>query len=764
MFARAITYACFLLYLTIGASFNGIVQPQTRLLGLLGVIAIASGWLVARRRWRSTSTVLDGAILLWAIAFGVSLLANTDQTRRILMGLWYIGAYILLWLLLHDLLANRIITRRVLMNALLLSGTLILAFGYLQARSWFMSTLPLMLNGTLEFSLPRPVSTLGNANTLGAFLAVLMPFAFEAARASKGIGRALMLIYALLVGGLLVLTYSRGAWIGAAIGIGVFGLLHVWRAGWLAPRRWRSAWLTQGLTQHIIIGAAALVILGVGALSLLFVARSFLSPGGRSLDTRTWIYNTAWLVFREQPLTGSGLFTFGTDLARFNGNPPYEPHSHAHNVLLHVAAELGAMGLLALTISLVLIVRAIGKSVQRDPVVIAGAAGAIAFAGHHLFDVPSLNPVIALTGLVALVVATAPFEPIPLVGVRRQVTSFAILIGALTLALTGLWSVSVYQQYVSIITQTAKGTLSPLEGAQQLQSVIEAEPILSLYVYEQGFLYGLAGETQAAIRAFERYTQLDPDYGLGWLNLYALYRAVGDLERAGAAIARAHEVSQTEPYITYQLAEMQAVLGAPDDARASYQLALLTEPDFQMLPVWSTDPLREEVLAATPQDVPTAGSIIRDIRVEDLTSAGTDLEYYRSITPSPTSAAVFDELIALRTNNQAGAEAALMTARTLIQGQGDGAWAEFGAACLARYMGDELAVSMALKAAQESLTQDPFETDWQFGANIGYTQLMRVMIPRVLLPEVGYPVASPALIALLETFAAEPETRYSSCP
>ena len=764
MLARAITYACFLLYLTLGATFNGIVQPQTRLLGLLGVIAIGGAWLVARRRWRSTSTVLDGAFLLWAVALSASLLANTDQARRILMGAWYVGAYLLLWLLLHDLLANRLITRRVLMNALLLSGVLIVAFGYLQTRTWFTSMLPLMLNGAVDFSLPRPVSTLGNANTLGAFLAVLLPLALEATRSSKGIGRGLLALYVLLIGGLLGLTYSRGAWVGAAAGVGLYVVLLLWRAGWLAPKRWRAVWSTQNTLRRSLIVAVLLMVFGVAALGSFLVARSILSPGGRSLDTRTWIYETAWQTFREQPLTGSGLFTFGTDLARFNGNPPREPHAHAHNLLLHVAAELGALGLLALAVSAGLIVRTLVQNARRDPVIIAGAGGVMAFAGHHLFDVPSLNPVIALIGLVALVIAIAPFESVTLVGARRQIMRFAVPIGALVLALTGLWSVSIYQQYVSIITQTAKGELTPLDGARQLQSVVEADSGMALYVYEQGFLYGLAGERQAAIAAFERYTQLDPDYALGWLNLYALYRAAGDLERAGAAIARAHQVSPDEQHITYQLAETQTLLGDIEGARASYQLALITEPDFQMLPTWNADPLRVEVLAATTQTVPTAGSIVRDLRQGDLEAARAGLVYYRAITPSPTSASVFDALFALRADDRAAAELALVTAQAVIQGQGDSAWSAYGAACLARYDGDETAVATALTAAREALILEPFETDWPFGANIGYTQLMRMMIPRVFLPEVGYPVVSPTLSALLETFAAVPETRYSSCP
>ena len=87
----------------------------------------------------------------------------------------------------------------------------------------------------------------------------------------------------------------------------------------------------------MIGGAAALVV------ALALVAESF-GIAGRTLELRTWIYDTAIQLFDERPLTGHGLFTFGAGLSRLNSLPPLEPHSHAHDVILHVAAERVSSG------------------------------------------------------------------------------------------------------------------------------------------------------------------------------------------------------------------------------------------------------------------------------------------------------------------------------------------------------------------------------------------------------------------------------------
>src|SRR5205807_1408290 len=68
----------------------------------------------------------------------------------------------------------------------------------------------------------RATSTLGNADVLGAFLAMLLPLAVHELLRPRSAGeRVVAGNVAALVGLALLLTYSRAAWAGAALGVAV---------------------------------------------------------------------------------------------------------------------------------------------------------------------------------------------------------------------------------------------------------------------------------------------------------------------------------------------------------------------------------------------------------------------------------------------------------------------------------------------------------------------------------------------------------------
>src|SRR6185503_5108474 len=109
--------------------------------------------------------------------------------------------------------------------------------------------------------------------------------------------------------------------------------------------RQQSNVIKTGLT---VVGVIA--VLGAAGFSVIFI-RSF-SDRGREAGLRVDIYTAAIELFKEKPLTGQGLFTFGRGLVRVPGIHPDKPHSHAHDAPLHIAAELGVFGLVALAVTL----------------------------------------------------------------------------------------------------------------------------------------------------------------------------------------------------------------------------------------------------------------------------------------------------------------------------------------------------------------------------------------------------------------------------
>lgn len=243
--SRALLTLLFTYIIAIGATFNGVISPDFKPLTLALLAVVAGLWLIVRwrRGWRWHHTPLDAVMLLWALAFVVALLANQDVWRRSLMAFWYMAVYIGTWYILQDVLANGGVSRAALIDASLITGLIVMLFGYLQVYGWVKTQLPLILNNRAAFDLPRPVSTLGNTNALGTFMIVLTAFALGRLVVVKNTpGRIIMGIYSGLAILLAVLTYSRGTWLGLGAALGVFGCLLLMHHNLLSITRLREGW------------------------------------------------------------------------------------------------------------------------------------------------------------------------------------------------------------------------------------------------------------------------------------------------------------------------------------------------------------------------------------------------------------------------------------------------------------------------------------------------------------------------------------------
>lgn len=540
---RLILLAVLIYLTTVGATFNGVLaftqfQPITML--LFGVVVVVWLWWHRRRGWYRTP--LDGVLLLWTAAFAISILANPATTRRSVEALWYMGLYAAGWYLLSDILAQGF-PRRSLVEGFLLSSIIIVAFGLLQ-------TLNLLISGGNA----RPVSLIGNPNAFGAYLVVLLPFIIVPMLTMKNhFGRVMLGLYALAGLVLLVATASRGAWIGFITAIVVLVLLLLAQYGLLSYTALQKWWQTR--TRMIKAAfAAGIIVLLVGAVLTGVVILLSFSASGRGADLRTYLWEAALQMFAEKPLTGQGLFTYGYHLARFDSIPPGQPHSHAHNLPLLILAELGLPGLLALLVSLVVILRVCWQNwhmlpKQGRPMWIAGAAALSGFVVHHLFDTPAMMPVIALIGLLALVIVTAPAQPAMLsVRWRQMGHPAAMLLLWMGLITAGLWHTGLYGRYYEVLKNAVENETFA-EAAAELRSIIDADPYQPAYHLQQGYLYGLAASEgdnsalQPAIDAYSRYLELEPYQAAGWSNLAALYWQNGDSTAAAEAVQKARELA-----------------------------------------------------------------------------------------------------------------------------------------------------------------------------------------------------------------------------
>lgn len=194
-----------------------------------------------------------------------------------------------------------------------------------------------------------------------------------------------------LTAGTLLLTQSRGAWVGLAAATVAFFAWHDWRTRVVAA-----------------IGASAMVILRttLGSARLLDLAISGSGPGmAGNVSGRVELWSRAVYGIRDFPLTGMGMNAFRKVMPvlypTFMTAPDFDV-AHAHNHLLQAALDLGIPGLIAylaiwLTVAALLIrvYRRGGQPIYR---VMASGLGAGLIA-HFVFSMTDAIPLGSKVGV-----------------------------------------------------------------------------------------------------------------------------------------------------------------------------------------------------------------------------------------------------------------------------------------------------------------------------------------------------------------------------
>lgn len=532
--------------LLVGATWNGVIivdfHPLT--LGLMVLLAALWGWMHVRGAWRWHETPFDGVLMLWALVIALSMVANPETWRRSVEALWYLLVYTAVGYFLQDALANGALKRGMLVDALMIAGVLVVLLAAVQLRQGL----------SLDPANYRvPVGSVGNPNAFGALMVVLTPFIWQRTLAARGWLRWTLGFYGLAASLLAIVTFSRGTWLG--FGVMVIALI----AGLLAandalrPQRLRQAWRTLSAGRRrlaIACGAGWLLLGGAG----LAWSVNALNDPGRSLRWRLENWSSALDQFAAQPLTGNGLFTYGRYFVLRAPVPPGQPHSHAHSLPLNVAAELGLFGLLALSVTAGVMAWAFWRNwraadASQRLLLAAGLAAVLGFSAHHLVDTPAMQPAVALTGLLAVLVVVAPMTPKAFTARwRRMGHPLGMTVLALVVLVFGLWNSALNQRTIATL-KTALATGEVVRGADELTPIIAADPFQPVYHWQQAFLYGLGASegdlnaAEAGIRAYERFLTLEPYHASSWANLAALRWQIGDEDAAVEAIQRAVELA-----------------------------------------------------------------------------------------------------------------------------------------------------------------------------------------------------------------------------
>lgn len=315
--------------------------PTMALVALVSYIALCClvKLILGKRRFRLET--VDAAAFAFAIsvAFGGLFSFSSGSRRPALVLLCFLGAYFLCVLLLrtYEWLLRCTWCAVIAASAVALYGVYQYFTGSIaDAGAWLDSSMFTDISG-------RVVSTLENPNMLAEYLILLFPLAAAQLLRHGGSVRKICAFFACAsIGACIILTWSRGAWLGLLFAGLVF--LLIW------SRR----------TIYLILVGAASVPLWPLILPDSIVSR-FTSIGNiadTSTSYRVNIWHGAVRMLGDYWYSGIGIgeAAWSTVYPRYS-LAAIETAPHAHNLYLQVWVEMGIVGLALLLIFLFLLVQ-----------------------------------------------------------------------------------------------------------------------------------------------------------------------------------------------------------------------------------------------------------------------------------------------------------------------------------------------------------------------------------------------------------------------
>ncbi len=277
-----------------------------------------TGTLVIRR------TALDLPVLAFVLSAAVSALFAYNLNTALFGtysrydGLFTLASYAALFWLAVQTLATKEHARG-LLRTLLASGYAVSVIAILQS-----------ITDSLRLGELAPAfGTMGQKNSLGALLAMLLPLAcWELVAARSWVARLLAFNAVAILGLALVLTFSRSAWLATAIALML--MLVATRRGWLQR-------LMAAGAVAVVLGAAAAAVLQAPGVPL---QRTDLA----ALGDRPVVWADTLHLIASRPVLGYGPDNFGLVYGRFESTDLHQPWDKAHSELLQIGATQGAAG------------------------------------------------------------------------------------------------------------------------------------------------------------------------------------------------------------------------------------------------------------------------------------------------------------------------------------------------------------------------------------------------------------------------------------
>ncbi|MEB3322834.1 MAG: IctB family putative bicarbonate transporter [Synechococcaceae cyanobacterium] len=359
-----------------------------------------------------------GAIDGWLLAvLAVAVLATgfSPVPAAAFKGLLKLGSYLAVYALMRKLLQAAPAWWDRIVAALMAGGLVTSVIGIRQLYADTDALARWSDANSLAEGTVRIYGTLGNPNLLGGYLLPLLPLAAVALLRWRGAARRLFALTTLALGLVaLVLTYSRGAWMGMVAAFAVLVLLLAMRRTLAWPPLWRRL-----LPVLLLVGGAAVLAVLVSQVEPLRVRVASLLVGREdsSNNFRMTVWGAALKMIRARPWLGIGPGNEAFNLIYPLYQAPKFNALSAYSIPLELLVEAGIPGLLAGLGLLQAAVRGgLARWAERGPLVIPGLAAVAVFAGlgvQGLTDTIFFRPEVQLVALFCLATVAASAVPAP---------------------------------------------------------------------------------------------------------------------------------------------------------------------------------------------------------------------------------------------------------------------------------------------------------------------------------------------------------------
>lgn len=594
----------FLMYFLIADATNRDVFSAE----VIGVTAalfslFALTWFIAGK---SAPTPLARPVLLLAIAVLICTVTSID-IRRSISG-WIVFATGWFIFSLSADLKTKNWPIKELVGILLLIGGSITAIAMTDPIQWYMEWLnisPGQFIPELTYRLPFPNS---QAWTFNMFL--MLALAVILIEKSRPL-RSLAVVVAIIQLVALVLSSSRGGWLGTAAGAGM--MLFIW--AFMNRNRLRDAW-TRLLRKPIVLVLILVAGLVIAALAGWILLKQSEHPthGGSITSARTAYWGAGLAAFKENPLTGTGPLTMATSFVKTQSTPPFGVYIHAHSLIFNVLGETGLLGFGAMLVllfaggtQLYRRLKTVSTLPPTDQIVLIAATAALAAAlVHQIFDfllaekTAGLWVLLILLGL-ALGQSPLQSDEIPCKRKRRPYTALIapLLLWACYFIVSnmqaGVAAVE-SQQYFTAVQQFEKAAgYDPHSAAPYIQLGLVESKLAQLdnpsHIWD-------------SVDAFSRAVAIDPDWALNHANLAAMLMERGDFAEARDHWRKAVALAPRSALFQLNLGVVSERLNDEDAARGAYAAALKLAPIWAEAEFWRQSDVRIQVMTQWRADHP----------------------------------------------------------------------------------------------------------------------------------------------------------------